>query len=109
MISNLTANPVPNEISRKPILVTGATGFIGAHIVDNLLSRGLKVRGTTRSLAKGQAMVDARPQYKGQLEFIPISDFEKSADFTSAVEGVGAIIHTASVCIHPHYSLTPYV
>ncbi|PKS09829.1 hypothetical protein jhhlp_004452 [Lomentospora prolificans] len=80
----------------KPILVTGATGFIGAHIVDNLLSRGLKVRGTTRSLSKGQAMLDARPQYKDHLEFVQIADFEKSADFTKAVEGVGAVIHTAS-------------
>lgn len=85
------------NLNRKPILVTGATGFIGAHIVDNLLSRGMKVRGTTRSLAKGEAMIEARPKYKSQLEFVQIADFERSADFTKAVEGVGAIIHTASV------------
>lgn len=82
---------------RKPVLVTGATGFIGAHIVDNLLARGFKVRGTTRSLAKSQQMVDARPQHKGNLEFVQIEDFEKSADFTDAVRGTGAVIHTASV------------
>ena len=85
-------------VSRKPVLVTGATGFIGAHIVDNLLARGFRVRGTTRSLAKGKAMVDARPEHKGNLEFVQIRDFEKSADFTEAVGGAGAIIHTASVC-----------
>ncbi|SPO06745.1 probable flavonol reductase/cinnamoyl-CoA reductase [Cephalotrichum gorgonifer] len=80
----------------KPVLVTGATGFIGAHIVDNLLARGLSVRGTTRTVAKGQAMVDARPESKGRLEFVQIEDFEKSANFNEAVHGVGAIIHTAS-------------
>ena len=84
-------------LARKPVLVTGATGFIGAHIVDNLLSRGFTVRGTTRSLAKGQAMIDARPEHKDRLEFVQIQDFEQSADFTEAVGGVGAIIHTASV------------
>ncbi|CAI4212102.1 unnamed protein product [Parascedosporium putredinis] len=56
----------------------------------------MKVRGTTRSLAKGEAMIDTRPKYKSQLEFVQIADFERSADFTKAVEGVGAIIHTAS-------------
>ena len=46
-------------------------------------------------------MVGARPQYKGQLEFVQIADFEGSTDFTSAVEGVDAIIHTASVYPSP--------
>lgn len=84
-------------MGRKPVLVTGATGFIGAHIVDNLLARGFRVRGTTRSLAKGQAMLDARPEHRGNLEFVRIEDFEKSADFTEAVAGAGAVIHAASV------------
>ena len=83
---------------RKPVLVTGATGFIGAHIVDNLLARGFKVRGTTRTIAKGQSMIDARPEHTQNLEFVQIQDFKQSADFTEAVQGVGAIVHTASVC-----------
>lgn len=84
-------------MGRKPVLITGATGFIGAHIVDSLLARGLRVRGTTRSLVKGQAMLDARPEHRHNLEFVRIEDFEKSADFTEAVVGAGAIIHAASV------------
>ncbi|KAL4871197.1 hypothetical protein BDV12DRAFT_206792 [Aspergillus spectabilis] len=78
------------------VLVTGATGFIGAHIVDALLARGLQVRGATRSLAKGEAMMKARPQYKDQLEFIQIDDFEKPGGLAEAVKGVDGIIHTAS-------------
>lgn len=35
------------------VLVTGATGFIGSHVIDQLLARGIKVRGTVRSLEKG--------------------------------------------------------
>ncbi|MDA7755476.1 GDP-mannose 4,6-dehydratase [Pseudomonadales bacterium] len=34
----------------KKILVTGASGFIGAHTVIDLLSNGYEVRGTIRDL-----------------------------------------------------------
>lgn len=81
------------------MLVTGATGFIGAHVVDNLLARGLKVRGATRSLGKGQAMLKARPQYASQLDFVQIDDFEKLGVFEEAVKGIDAVIHVASVRI----------
>ncbi|RDW90018.1 uncharacterized protein DSM5745_01793 [Aspergillus mulundensis] len=78
------------------VLVTGATGFIGAHIVDALLAQGLRVRGATRSMAKGEAMIAARPQYKDKLEFVQIDDFESPGGLVEAVSGVDGIIHTAS-------------
>lgn len=83
------------------VLVTGATGFIGAHIVDQLLAKGIKVRGTTRTLAKGERMKDVRPQYSNQLDFVQIEDFTANTDFTKAVEDVDGIIHAASVRVEP--------
>ncbi|WWC64935.1 uncharacterized protein I303_107549 [Kwoniella dejecticola CBS 10117] len=35
------------------IVVSGATGFIGSHVVDQALAAGYRVRGTTRNLKKG--------------------------------------------------------
>ena len=32
----------------KPICVTGASGFIATHLVEQLLEKGYKVRGTVR-------------------------------------------------------------
>jgi nucleoside-diphosphate-sugar epimerase len=91
------------NIGRQYVLVTGATGFIGAHVVDQLLSRGIRVRGATRSLDKGEAMMKARPQHAGKLDFVQIKDFDEMNSneqlnmFDEAVKGVDGIIHTASV------------
>lgn len=65
--------------------------------MDQLLERGVKVRGTTRTWQKAEQMKAARPQYNEQLEFVQIKDFTGDVDFTEAVEGVDAIVHTASV------------
>lgn len=91
--------------NRNTVLVTGATGFIGAHIVDKLLLRGLTVRGATRSLAKGEAMIKARPQYDSRLSFVQIQDFQSPGGMKEAIEGVDAIIHTASVRHPPNDAL----
>ena len=85
------------------VLVTGATGFIGAHVVDTLLARGIRVRGATRSLSKGKAMADARPQHASMLEFVQIQDFENPDGLVDAVKGVNGVIHVASVRKHPPF------
>lgn len=87
-------------IIRKFVLVTGATGFIGAHVVDTLLTRGLRVRAAARSMSKAEKMSQARPQYKDQLEFVEINDFEDDGDLAEATRDVDAIIHTASVSVY---------
>ena len=85
------------DTSRQYVLVTGATGFIGAHVVDELLRRGLRVRGATRSMIKGEAMIQARPQYASSLDFVQIKDFAAPGTLDHAVKGIDAVIHVASV------------
>jgi NAD dependent epimerase/dehydratase family enzyme len=84
--------------NRRYVLVTGATGFIGAHVVDNLLARGFSVRGSTRSKAKGDQMKAARPEYASKLDFVVVEDFTKIGVFDSVMDGIDAVIHVASVC-----------
>lgn len=64
--------------------------------MDALLRRGIAVRGATRSLQKGQLMIESRPQHRGSLEFVEIGDFANPRGLIEAVDGVDAIIHTAS-------------
>jgi len=76
------------------ILVTGASGFLGTHIVDQLLKEGYRVRGVARGVKAEQLKV-AYAEFKDQFEVVKISDI--SADqFPGALEGVDAVLHVAS-------------
>ncbi|KAF2794596.1 3-beta hydroxysteroid dehydrogenase/isomerase family protein [Melanomma pulvis-pyrius CBS 109.77] len=82
--------------SQSYVLVTGATGFIGAHVVDNLLQRGIKVRAATRSLQKGEQLRAARQRYSSQLDIVQVGDFSDATSFSEAVKDVTGVIHVAS-------------
>ncbi|KAK7691048.1 hypothetical protein QCA50_006151 [Cerrena zonata] len=80
----------------KLFLVTGATGFIGAHVVDEILRRGHRVRGAVRSKTKAEQMIRSRPQYANSLEFTFIDDLTSPDVFDDPVEKVDGIFHVAS-------------
>ncbi|TFY57329.1 hypothetical protein EVJ58_g7085 [Rhodofomes roseus] len=74
------------------ILVTGASGFIGSHVVVQLLEAGYRVRGT----ARGAKLDVLRSAFTNtNFEGTAIDDIATS-DFTSALQGVDAVIHVAS-------------
>lgn len=85
--------PAPTE----PILVTGATGFIAAHIVKQLLDGGCHVRGTVRSLknSSGVDPLKALPGGSDRLELVE-ADLTRPGSFDAPARGCGYIIHTAS-------------
>ena len=66
--------------SPRPVLVTGATGFVGRALVPELLRAGRSVRATTRALREG---------LDPTLEWIE-ADLGRPADLPRALEGVEA-------------------
>ncbi|KAK0460564.1 D-lactaldehyde dehydrogenase [Desarmillaria tabescens] len=78
------------------VLVSGASGYIAAWIVRTLLERGYTVRGTVRSLAKGEHLKETFKSYGNKLEIVVVDDMSKDGAFDEAVKGVDAILHTAS-------------
>ncbi|KAJ3719054.1 hypothetical protein DFJ43DRAFT_1159361 [Lentinula guzmanii] len=75
------------------ILVTGANGFLGAHIVKEALDSGYLVRGTVRSQAKADDLKKVFPSDKFETAVVP--DLI-TGDYTEALIDVTAVIHSAS-------------
>jgi nucleoside-diphosphate-sugar epimerase len=55
-------------------LVTGANGFVAAHIIDQLIAQGHQVTGSVRSSSKGDQLLKTHPEYAGKLTFVTVSD-----------------------------------
>lgn len=82
-------------ISSKPILVTGASSFVGIHTIIQLLEQGYTVRGTIRSLDKEAEVREAVGQEKDRLEF-KVADLEQDTGWDEAMHGVEYVLHVAS-------------
>lgn len=71
-------------------LVTGATGFIGRHLVKALVERGVRVRALARSAERGREI--AGPNVE-----VVVGDFGDPAVIPHLCEGVDVVYHLASV------------
>lgn len=84
----------------KRVLLTGANGFLGSHILSQLLAAGHSVRAVVRSTAKETQIYSDFPSFpKSQLETFIVPDMTMPGAFASAVVSnspFSIIIHTAS-------------
>ncbi|KAI9464924.1 NAD-P-binding protein [Lactarius psammicola] len=76
------------------VLVTGASGFVGSHVVSELLRDGYTVRGTVRS--HNVARVKKSYESFGDRFSAVVIDDLVTSDLLAVVKGVDAIIHVAS-------------
>ena len=84
-------------MTETTVLVTGATGFIAGHCIEELLSHGYAVRGTVRNAATaGVAHLRAIARRTGgSLEFAQAS-LDDDAGWAEAVRGCAYVWHLAS-------------
>ncbi len=73
------------DVSKRPVLVVGATGRTGRLIVERLLERGIAVHALVRDEAKGRALLPSRAK-----QFI--GDVRSSHTLIAPMTGVGAVI-----------------
>ncbi|WBW75624.1 flavonol reductase/cinnamoyl-CoA reductase family protein [Schizosaccharomyces osmophilus] len=77
-------------------LVTGVSGFIGAHVAVCLLNEGYRVRGTVRSMEKANELVHLNPGLKDKIEFAIVKDIVDLSALKDAVKECDYVCHVAS-------------
>jgi len=89
----------------KPILVTGATGYIAGWIIERLLKQGYNVHATVRDPSKKnkiQHLYDLADKSSGQIQFYQ-ADLLEPNSFDEAMQGCEVVIHTASPFVVTNY------
>lgn len=74
-------------MSGERILLTGATGFVGRHLLHDLVSRGYQVR----TAGRGSALAIAG------VEHVAIGDLGAPIDWPPLVDGVDHVVHSAGL------------
>ncbi len=77
----------------KRVVVTGGSGFIGTHYIEELLSRGANV--VTHTFENPLQRKDDR------VEVIPNINLEKLDDTLKLIEGADYVVHSAGKICHP--------
>lgn len=91
---------VPSSAVLKPgslILITGVTGYIGAHLADQLLLRGYKVRGVVRKPADWLSRIFDSKYGKGNFETWFVADLTDEEALSKAMQGMDLI--TTKICV----------
>lgn len=81
------------------VLVTGGSGFVGAHCILRLLADGHQVRTTIRDLSREGAvramLARGGTNADGRLSFFP-ADLERDDGWKAAADGCDHLLHVAS-------------
>lgn len=91
------------EMSSPLVLLTGGTGFVGAHILHQLIVANNRVIVPVRpsSLAKTDFFVKKYSNQPGAVKFVAVADQTDVAAMLPLLKGVTAVVHAASIIPGP--------
>lgn len=79
-----------NTAMSKNILVTGATGFIGQHLVRSLIEKNHNVRIFVRDEGKARKIFGVKVEYKA-------GDISEAEKIKESLEGIDLVYHLAAI------------
>src|SRR5437868_5504021 len=85
------------EMRMKQILVTGGAGFIGSHLVDELLEKGYRVRVIDNLASQVHGPDRKRPAYLNSDVELIVADVRNPEAVRRALLGVDAVFHFVAV------------
>jgi NAD dependent epimerase/dehydratase len=94
---------VPESLAEQSVLVTGADGFIGSHLVEALVAQGARVRAFVFYNSWGSVgwLADIPAETRAKIEIFP-GDIRDEARVAQAVDGCAYVFHLASLIAIPY-------
>jgi NAD dependent epimerase/dehydratase len=91
-----------------PVLVTGADGFIGSHLVERLVADGVQVRAFCMYNPQGSWgwLDQASPTVRRTID-VRLGDIRDAAFVAEACRGVEVVLHLAALIAIPYSYLAP--
>jgi dTDP-glucose 4,6-dehydratase len=96
------------EVSNKKVLVTGAGGFIGSHLVEQLLDRGCQVRAFVHYNSFNRwGWLDYLPDDKKSAIEVFTGDIRDPNGVRQAMKGIEVVFHLAALIGIPYSYHSP--
>lgn len=96
------------QLTDRKILVTGAAGFIGSHVVERLLGLGARVSAFVRYTSTGEAgFIDEFEPEARRAVTVVYGDIRSRDDVLRAVRGNDIVIHLAAQIAIPYSYISP--
>ncbi len=91
------------------VLVTGAGGFIGSHLTEELAKRGEEVRAFIRYNSRDERglLEDLPKEIQSQIEFVP-GDLKDPDGIKKAVKGCSKVFHLGALIAIPYSYVHPF-
>ena len=98
----------PSTLVGTRVLVTGADGFIGSHVVDRLAREGAAVRAFCWYNSNGSYgwLDELEPDLAAGVDFV-LGDVTDAGSVDAAVRGVDVVLHLAALIAVPYSYAVP--